>query len=335
MSCDKTNRLTLSKNSNFLLTTSAHFAAGFGKNNFYRKALYQYNGEPGRAVEYFKMQIEIREKDGNRKSVVAGLCNLSDTLRLSGVLCEAEAAARKGLAICREQGDEFGEGVNLCNLGLALGQAETGEEALEQALELMKKRDDVQGEGLLYAYLAQHHLWQNQPAQAQTHANRAWDLAHEAHLERDFIRAACRQGQAALALGQHKLAAERLHHALERARKINLVEEELPALTALAELARQSAFAEATADKQNQLREEAHELLESVWEAAERGPYPFLHADALNVLCQLERDTGNVEAAEQAARAAFRLALGVGEPWVYRFGLEGARGHLRALGVAV
>jgi hypothetical protein len=31
-----------------------------------------------------------------------------------------------------------------------------------------------------------------------------------------------------------------------------------------------------------------------VWESAERGPYPLYHADALNVLAQIERDAATL-----------------------------------------
>jgi hypothetical protein len=39
-------------------------------------------------------------------------------------------------------------------------------------------------------------------------------------------------------------------------------------------------------------------LLDAVWESAERGPYPLYHADALNVLAQIERDAGNTTASD-------------------------------------
>ena len=64
-------------------------------------------------------------------------------------------------------------------------------------------------------------------------------------------------------------ADERLHHALAHARAVNLVEEELPALVALAELRRRQGDPKA-----------ARDLLDDVWEPAERGPYPLIHADA-------------------------------------------------------
>ncbi len=100
--------------------------------------------------------------------------------------------------------------------------------------------------------------------------------------EGDFIRAARVQGEAALGLDDIEIADERLHHVLTRARAVNLVEEELPALVALAELRRRQGDEKA-----------AREFLDDIWEFAERGPYPLFHADALNVLAQIERDAGN------------------------------------------
>jgi hypothetical protein len=114
---------------------------------------------------------------------------------------------------------------------------------------------------------------------------------------------------------------ERLHHALTRARMVNLVEEELSALVALAELRR----------RQGNLKA-AREFLGRVWGAAERGPYPLIHSDAYNVLAQIERDEGNREKAVEAATKAYRLAWCDGPPFAYHWGLEKARGHLRELG---
>jgi hypothetical protein len=124
-------------------------------------------------------------------------------------------------------------------------------------------------------------------------------------------------------LGLHDFAAadEWLHHALTRARQVNYVEEELPALIALAELRRREGKPG-----------EARELLDDVWDGAERGPYPLFHADACNVLAALERDAGNRDAAIAAATQAYRLAWCDGPPFAYHWGLEAARKHLRELG---
>jgi tetratricopeptide (TPR) repeat protein len=113
-----------------------------------------------------------------------------------------------------------------------------------------------------------------------------------------------RAGEAALGLSDLSTAEERLHHALTRARTVNLVEEELPSLIGLAELKR----------RQGDLKS-ARELLDDVWEPAERGPFTLYHADALNVLAQIERDAGDHEAAVKAAMAAYRLAWCDGPPF--------------------
>ena len=148
------------------------------------------------------------------------------------------------------------------------------------------------------AYLSERALWLGDAAAARPLADRAWGLAHEERHKGDFIRAARLQGAAALGLGDEDTADERLHHALTRARAVNLVEEELPALVALAELWwRQADF------------KAAREFLDDVWESAERGPYPLFHADAFNVLAQVERDAGNTQAAVDAAQASLSPRL--------------------------
>jgi hypothetical protein len=146
-------------------------------------------------------------------------------------------------------------------------------------------------------------------------------LAHVRPHERDFIRAARLHGEAALGLGDLPTASERLHHALTRARAVNFVEEELPALTALAELHRRQ-----------QHYDTAREFLDQVWPPAERGPYPLNHADALNVLAQLECDQGRREAAVAAATEPYGQAWCDGPPYAYHFGLTNACRHLQELG---
>lgn len=285
---------------------------------------YQLSGEPGKSSFFFERGNEIFEKS-NKKDLAIGLGNLSYALYQSGHLREAAEVAWRAVDIDREIKDRLWEAVNLYWFGLAkaaAGQVEGSRAFLEQSRQIFIEINHQQFEGVVNYYLAQHSLWFSTPAEVRTHADRAWELAKVLRFEGDFICSACRQGQAALALGDHTTAYERLHHALLRARAIHYVEGELPALTALAELARQQGDPKL-----------ARELLADVWEAAERGPYPLEHADACNVLCQIERDAGNQAAAIAAAEAAFRLAwCGEGPPWAYHFGLENARRHLRELG---
>ena len=151
---------------------------------------------------------------------------------------------------------------------------------------------------MINSYLAQRALWLGEFAAALSFANRAWELAHFQKLEGDFIRAARLQGEAALGLDDFATADERLHHALTRARVVNLVEEELPALVALAELRR----------RQGDLKA-AREFLDDVWDAAERGPYPLIHADACNVLAQIESDAGNQDGGGRSGDAGVSVSV--------------------------
>src|SRR5207248_9765590 len=137
-----------------------------------------------------------------------------------------------------------------------------------------------------------------------------------------MIRAVRLQGEASLGLGNLSIADECLHNALARARSVNQVEEELPTLIGLAELWR----------RQSDLKA-ARELLDDVWEPAELGPFRLFHADAFNVLAQIERDAVNHAAAVEAATKAYRLAWCNGPPFAYHWGLQKAKAHLSALGV--
>jgi tetratricopeptide (TPR) repeat protein len=168
-----------------------------------------------------------------------GLSNLSGALRLSGALFESEAAARGGLAIVRERGDRFQEAITLYRPGLTLalrGIANESELALQRALRIRVVESNSQGKGVVNSYIAQRALWFGEFVTALSYANRAWELAQVLNYESDFIRAARVQGEAALGLNDFATADERLHHAATRARMVNLVQEELPALVALAEL---------------------------------------------------------------------------------------------------
>ena len=124
----------------------------------------------------------------------------------------------------------------------------------------------------------------------------------------------------ALEAGDPTTARERLEHALTRARAVNLAEEELPVLVAMAELHRREGAPE-----------QARAHMGDVWEAAERGPYPLFHADALNVLAQIERDQDSKDAAIEVATEAYRKAWCNGPPFAYHWGLERAREDLTAL----
>lgn len=244
------------------------------------------------------------------------LCEIGALRGAVGVLWQA-------LVFARELESAFDEGCSLQILGRVLGA--TGDPALSRiargrSQQLFAKRGETQWEGLGNADLAERSLRLTDYDRASGLADRAWMLAGVKRYERDFIHAALRQGQAALGLGNSERADERLHHALTRARAVNLVEFELPALIAIAALeGQQGNFADAKA------------RLDDVWDAAARGPYPLYQADAYNVLADIERTAGNPQAAIEAATKAYQAAWCDGPPYAYHWGLEMAREHLDAL----
>ncbi|HKG21478.1 MAG TPA: DUF4062 domain-containing protein [Blastocatellia bacterium] len=285
---------------------------------------YNLSGQPGRAASMYRRQIKIHSAMKDDPNLSVGLSNLSNALRVSGALRESEAVIRRALFITRKQGNRFKEAVRLKYVGLMLavrGIASESNSALQRSLRILVALSRDQSEGLTNSHLAQIAIWSSKFAIALSFANRAWELASARSYERDFIRAARVQGEAALGLSDFATADERLHHALTRARVVNLVEEELAALVALAELRR----------RENELNA-TREFLGDVWEAAERGPYRLIHADACNVLAQIERDAGNFPAAIEAAKRAYCLAWCDGPPFAYYWGLVAARKHLQELG---
>lgn len=298
--------------------------------------------QPERAASLYRLHNDIQEKIGDLERVCVGLCKLSNVLRLSGKLYESEAAARRATLISRKLSEQyrkmndFGweispadlenpyerqEATCLYWLGVTLAvrgiEAESAK-ALEQSLILARIRNGY----VAYDYQAMRALWFGQYSDAQELASRAMVFYQQYPFERGMIRAARLQGAAALGLGDLSIADERLHYALAHAQAANFVEEDLPALVGLAEIRQ----------RQGDLKA-ARELLDDLWEPAERGPYRLYHTDACNLLAQIERDAGNLAAAVTAASAAYRLAWCDGPPFAYHRGLQTAKAHLSALSV--
>jgi hypothetical protein len=277
--------------------------------------------QPGRAAVLLRRSIEIDEKEGKPENVGVNLETLSNALRLSGTLRESETVARRALLIAQQLSDQDSESHSLYYLWFTL---EVRGRKLASILAL-NRCQELALQGIAYKHFdaqAMRALWFGEYADAQTLANKAMIYGQQMRFEDGMIRAARLQGEAALGLGNLSTADERVHHALARARTVHLVEEELPALIGLTELRRQQGDLKA-----------AHELLDDLWEPAERGPFRLYHADAHNVLAQIERDAGDQEAAVKAATEAYRLAWCDGPPFAYHWGLQKAKAHLAALGV--
>lgn len=285
---------------------------------------YKFSGRPEYAVLFYRRAVTICSRMGRDDAISVALCNLSDTLRLTGMLHKSEVAVRRALLISRNQHSRLDEAVSLIWLGLTLaarGIAHESKVALERSLRMFVAHSNKQAEGFASSNLAQRALWFSEFATAHSFARRAWDLAYFLNHESDFIHASRRQGEAALGLNDFATADERLHYALIHARIVNRVEEELSTLVTLAELRRQQGNMKA-----------AREFLDDVLDAAERGPFPLIHADACNVLTRIERDAGNTASAIEAATRSYQLAWCDGPPFAYHSGLLTAQNQLQELG---
>jgi tetratricopeptide (TPR) repeat protein len=284
---------------------------------------YQLSGQPGRSVPLLRRHNKIREQQDNKSNQQIGLSNLGIVLREIGALRETAGVLRQALVLNRELRDTFWEGVSLQELGRELsttGDSVLSRVALGRSQQLFANQGATQSEGVVIAYFAERLLWLSDFDAADALADRAWKIGNAQRNERDCIRAAFLQGKAALGLGDLERADERLHLALTRARAVNVVEAELPALIAIAAL---------EILKGNLTNAKAR--LDDVWDAAARGPYPLYQADAYNVLADIERAAGNPQAAMEAATKAYQAAWCDGPPYAYHWGLETARAHLAAL----
>ncbi len=285
---------------------------------------YQNGGQISQAIPLLRSSYEISEEISQKPNICTELGNLSHALHLFGRLYEAEAAAYRGLIIARDCKFKYREAFNLNYFGLVAllrGKMLLSEVALQRSRRIFTATSLAQAEGSLCSSLSRHALCKGNFDEAAQLAEQAWQLAGASHFERDFVEAGRLQGEAAMGLGEIAQANKHLCDALIRARAANHVEEELPALIALAELRRRQGEPD-----------EAREYLDAVWDGAARGSYLLFHADALNVLTALERDAGNTDKAIAAATEAYKKAWCDGPPFAYHWGLEAARKHLRELG---
>jgi tetratricopeptide (TPR) repeat protein len=211
----------------------------------------------------------------------------------------------------------------ICGMVLAArGSMDKAKVTLQQAVLFVANPFQKADDGWLRRAIAQYKIWCGHGEQIRTLdlnplSTTDFFVTRDPH---EIIRAARLCGQVALSVGNHSEAKQNLQDALNRARAIGFVEEELPALTSLAELHRQQ-----------EEYDIAFELLEQAWTPAERGPYRLWHADACNVLTQLHCDVGHRAEAIEAATAAYQLAWCDGPPFAYHYGHAQARRHLQKL----
>jgi len=285
---------------------------------------YHMSGRLGLSIPIYRKSIEIlSESSPGNYLPNTSLSNIGIALTEIGHLRESISIFTELFSISFDNKRTSNGMVELREFSSCLNTVGLPDKAMisiHRAKFICEKIEHFQGLGVAVAFLAQMFLSVGSASGAAVYSDRAWALATQERHERDFIRAALLQGRAALGLDDLGRADERLHHALVRTRAVNVVEFELPALIALAQL-----------DLKRGLPTEAKTRLDDVWEPAELGPYPLQQADAYNVLSEIEIALDNKAAAIEAATKAYRAAWCDGPPYAYHWGLEKAKARLAAL----
>jgi tetratricopeptide (TPR) repeat protein len=210
-------------------------------------------------------------------------------------------------------------------------------------LKTWEKRNDSQGQCIVWSYRALRELLRLRQAacggslkspssdfkSALAPARRALELADEEArtsypVERDYVRIHWLLGAAHRVAGQTDQAERHLHEALERCRRISMVDHEADILIDLARLR----AATGSSDEARRLAEEA--LL-----ITERSGYVLQSADAHLELAKLALARGDKDTAKEHAQKARNLATCDGPPdYTYKAAYDEAGALLDQLGGA-
>ena len=286
---------------------------------------YSLSGQPRRAVPLFEQANTIYEKQGIEISIAIGLANEAQIAQFPiGELRAAEDNLQRSIALCKNK-DEFNEAIGHQELGRLLayrGADAESETELTTALQMFVAQNNVQPQGMTWAYHALRELLRLRHATCRANlrfkisdfksvhasARRALELADEwartkLPVERDYVRAHWLLGAAYRAAGQPDEAEGHLHEALERCRRINMVDHEADILIDLARLRAATGAAE-----------EAQRLAEEAWVIAERSGYVLQGADAHLELARLALARDDQATARTHAEQAKALATCDGPP---------------------
>ncbi len=308
---------------------------------------YCLNGQPLRAVPLFEGYIKIYEKLDDKINLAIGLGNLACMVQIHiGSMRAAKANLNRRVTLCQDIGDESEIAFGYQELGRLLaycGLYADSETELESALKIWEKRYDKVGQCMVLTQYAHCELlrlrWKALDGNVKSDntkiktaflsARRALELVDEcAYTDyfnvRDCVRAHWLLGAAHLVAGQTGEAECHLHKALERCRRINMVDHEADILIDLARLRR----ATGVPDKARPLAEEALVI-------TERSGYVLQGADARLELARLALACDDKAGALEHAREARRLAACDGPPdYTYKVAYEEAGVLLGELGQA-
>ena len=284
---------------------------------------YSLSGQPRRAVPLYEQLIAFVGVQGNKKNLAISLGNVADDRLKTGELRAAEANLLRRIVLCREIKDDFREAVGHQELGRLLayrGEWDESKRELATSTRYWEAIRDLQGLGLDESYLALCELLRarsevsslrSQTSDSQSalaSAHRALEVADEqarndSPIERDYVCAYWLLGAAHCMAREADEAERHLDEALQRCRRINLVDHEADILIDLARLR----VATGAMDEARRLASEALAI-------AERCGYVLQGADAHLVLAQLAQAKGDSSDLRHHAAQAQRLASCDGPP---------------------
>ena len=283
---------------------------------------YSLSGQSRRAVPLYQQQIAIYEKPGYKEALAVGLLNMSDDQQKTSALLDAEANMRRSIALSQEIKLERLEAQGRTELGWLLayrGAYTESETELTMGLRILEKLANVQAQGVIWTYRALRQLLRLRsnpgsvlrPSQsALDSSRRALELADETAKDsrfvypvRDYVHAYWLLGAAHRVAGRPDEAERHLHQALERCRRINLVELEASILIDLARLRAATGALE-----------EARRLAEEALLITERSGYVLQGADAHLELGKLALARDDKATAKEHAQKARDLATCDGPP---------------------
>ncbi|HZF11765.1 MAG TPA: hypothetical protein VFE33_23510 [Thermoanaerobaculia bacterium] len=242
-----------------LLTGSALFGTGAGTSErpdawiqTARGVTYRASWDIGQAAECFETARQIYKSAGDTAGVVLSLINLADVAWESGMTKDACAKLRRALELLRRRpnhelraivhqdlllrmtyaGDFEGAARNR-HAALHYGGLNRKRRSIIRAncarQSLLLCRNDRAGRGGVAKFVSSQFA-----ADARKSAELCAELAGRGQVQRNRVRASWLLGAASLALGRHDVARSELKAALERCRRIAIVEFEADILLSLA-----------------------------------------------------------------------------------------------------
>lgn len=262
---------------------------------------YSLSGQPRHAVPLVEMAVAIGEKMGDKRNLAIGLGNLADDQLKIGDLESAESNLRREAKIFEEIDNRKDLDVPFSILGRILnyiGRYKESEEFLSKTVAISREFKSIQYEGVANAYRSLRALLMDDPKEALKCANNALEFANQfakesSPVEADFCWAYWLIGASHLAKGDLEDAEKHLNEAIQRDRKINLVEIEAAILLEFAKLRR--------LQKRD---EESLKLASEALEIANRCGHILQQADIHLFLAEFYKDAGDIEKAKEHAETA-------------------------------